>query len=517
MNVTYKRIRQLNERAWMNRNKDVQKSLKMAKQTQLMIEGSAEANKLDLAISLRTQGYCLEHLSRYSEALTMALKAMDLASQLGDRKMVTSIDNLLGSIYWRLADYSSSLDHYMHGLRLTEIEPDPEMEVFLLQGLGTLHYEMGDYEEALKYSQKSIELYPADITGKASGLNNTAFILHQMKREKEALSYALQALGLYGSEPFSVGKLELLHTLGSIYLQLGDIERSAAYFEEAAQVAEHYENTLQKVNALFGICQIHQIRGELDQAVQKLHHILQFAQQIGSPASKGSAHEQLAKLYKQMGNYQEALEHYEAFHAIHVQIFDEQTERRLHNTRLLLEVETIQKEANLYRTLAATDVLTGLLTRREFFELGNKVVGQARFRRVPVSLLMVDLDNFKAINDQNGHAVGDHVLSVVARSIKSTLRQDDLAGRYGGDEFVILMPEVGLPACQGIAERCQSVVSSEPIEIGISKFWIQISIGLVVNQADSTFQLVDLIQQADQALLQAKKSGRNKIVSAILS
>jgi diguanylate cyclase (GGDEF)-like protein len=104
----------------------------------------------------------------------------------------------------------------------------------------------------------------------------------------------------------------------------------------------------------------------------------------------------------------------------------------------------------------------------------------------------------------------------VANRIKSTLRQDDLAGRYGGDEFVILMPEVGLPACQGIAQRCQSVVSAEPIEIGASEFWIQISIGLVTSQVNSNFQLEDLIQQADRALLQAKKSGRNRIVSLIL-
>ena len=516
MDVTCEKIRQLNEQAWRDRNKDVQKSLKMAQQAQSMVGDCANENSLDLVVSLRTQGYCLEHLSRYSEALTTALKAMELANKLMDKGMVASIDNVLGCIYWRLADYSSSLDHFMHGLRLTEIEPDPELEVFLLQGLGALHYEIGDYEEALKYSKRSIGLNPADITAKAIGLNNIAYILHQIKREEEALAYALQALDLYGNETFSVGRLELLHTLGSIYLQMGDIERSSSYFEEVVQAAEHHENTLQTVNALFGICQIHQIRGELDQALQKLLLILQISRQIRSPSSEGSAHEFLARLYKQMGNYREALEHFEAFHAIHVQIFDERTERRLHNTRLLLEVETIQKEANLYRALAVTDVLTGLLTRREFFERGAGIVNQARLRRAPISLLMVDLDNFKSINDQNGHSTGDHVLSTVAGRIKGTLRQDDLAGRYGGDEFVILMPEVGVQACQGIAERCQSAVSGEPVEMGESQFWIQISIGLVVSQADSSFQLEDLIHQADRALLQAHKSGRNWIVSIIL-
>jgi diguanylate cyclase (GGDEF)-like protein len=514
IDTTCQTIRQLNEQAWRDRNKDVQRSLGMAIRAQSLIKDCSQADALDLVISLRTQGYCLDHLSRYAEALTISLKAVNLARELGELKMLASIECILGSIYWRLADYSSSLDHYIHGLRLVEIEPDPEQETFLLQGLGALHYEIGDYEEALKYFKKSVERFQSeDITGRAMGLNNTAYTLHKMKRDEDALPYALDALALYGNEPFVVGKLELLHTLGSIYLQLGDIERAATYFEEVARMAEHHENTLQVVNALFGICEIHQVRGEEEQALRKLLRILQISQEIGSLSSECSAREHLAQLYKKNGNYREALEHYETFHTIHVHIFNEQTERRLHNTRLLLKVESIQKEANLYRSLAATDALTGLLSRREFFDLAQKAVTQARLRETPISLLMIDLDNFKAVNDQNGHASGDHVLSIIARRIKSTLRQDDLAGRYGGDEFVVLIPDLDLPHCLSVAKRCQSAVSDKCIEIASSRFWINLSIGLVVSNAKSTLDLEQLIQEADKALLQAKRTGRNKIIS----
>jgi diguanylate cyclase (GGDEF)-like protein len=514
VNAVYEKIHQLNEQAWSDRNKDVRKSLTLAQQVQAMIEENPGIGTLDLVLCLRTQAYCLDQLSRYSDALTAALKAMELANPLGDLRLIASIDNVLGSVYWRLADYSSSLDHYIHGLHLVEIEPDPGQEVYLLQGLGALHYEIGDYEEALNLSKRSIDLNPADITAKVIGLNNTAYILHQMKRHEEALPYALQAWELYGDEQFSVGKLELLHTLGSIYLQMGDIERSSSYFEDVAQAAEYQENPLQKINALFGICQIHEIRGEREQALQKLLQVLQISQDIGSLSSECSVHELLAKHNKLMGDYQKALDHFETFHAIHVQIFNEQAERRLHNARLLLEVETIQKEANLYRTLAATDMLTGLLSRREIFELGARLVDQARSKKTPVSLLMIDLDNFKTINDQAGHSVGDHVLSIVARRIKNTLRQDDLAGRYGGDEFLILTPDLEMQDCQRIAERCQSVVSGTPIEIAFSRFWINLSIGLVVSNANCTLDLEGLIQRVDQSLLRAKKSGRNQIVSS---
>jgi diguanylate cyclase (GGDEF)-like protein len=518
METTYERIRQLNEQAWLDRNKDVQKSLVMAQQVQVLLPDCSEAGTRDLIVSLRTQGYCLEHLSRYAEALTTALKAMELANGLGDLKLTASLDNVLGNLYWRLADYSSALEHYIHGLRLLELEPDPDVELYLLMGLGILHYEIGDYEEAIKYFKKSGEqIQSTDITGKAMGLNNIAYTLHKMGRDDEALPYAREALEIYGIEPFSVGKLELLHTLGSIYLEIGEIERAASYFEEVARSAEQYDNSLQIINALFGLGSIHELRGEPDQALQKLIRILQISQEIGSLSSECSAQENLARLYKQLGRYQEALEHFESFHTLHVRIFNEQAERRLRNTRLLLEVESIQKEANLYRSLAATDALTGLLSRREFFDLGGRTVDQARLRKTPVSLLMVDLDNFKGVDDQYGHAVGDEVLAMIARRIKNTLRQDDLAGRYGGDEFVVLIPDLDLPGCLRIAERCQNVVSDNPIEIGVSRFWIHLSIGLVVSSASSALGLEELVQEADHSLLQAKKNGRKRIVSTELS
>jgi two-component system, cell cycle response regulator len=515
MNELYEKIRQLNHDAWSGRNKGLQESLALAKQVESMLESCSELDTRELVLCLRTQGYCLEQLSRYTEALTCAMKAMELANLLGDRNIVASIDNVLGNIYWRLSDYSSSLDHFMHGLRLIQIEPDAETEVFLLQGLGALHHDMGDYEEALKYFKRSIEpVLTEDTIGRAFGLNNIAYTLHEMKRDAEALPHALQALELFGKNAFSVGKLETLHTLGSIYLEMGDVDQASKHFQEGLQTARYHENHLQTINCLFGLCEIQQMHGEWKASLDNLLLILQIAKEIGSLGSRCRVHEMLAKVYKQIGEYQIALEHYELFHSIHVRIFNEQAERRLRNTHVLLEVETMRKQTNLYRNLAATDSLTGLLSRREFFELGDKILHQVRTRRAPVSLLMVDLDYFKSVNDQYGHTVGDQVLAVIATRLKNTLRQDDLAGRYGGDEFVILMPDIGLAACQKIAERCQKGVTDQAVQIESLQLWMKISVGLAVVEGAHSVQLEDLIQQADQALLLAKKQGRNRIMSS---
>lgn len=515
MNDSCEKIHSLNHQAWSERNKDILASLKLAQQVEPMLVDCPQIGVSELVLSLRTQGYCLDHLSRYSEALATSLKAIELASQLGDQKLIASIDNVLGSIYWRLSDYPSSLRHYLHGLELVQSDPDPELEIFLLQGLGILHYEMREYEEALKYFKRSIEsVITDDVVGQAMGINNIAYTLHDMKDYQQALVYSLKAVEMFNTESYSVGKIEALHTLGSIYIGLEDIERAFHYFEESLQLAERHENRLLTISALLGICQVHQKRGEFEVAEKKLLRALQISYEIHSISSQCNVSEQLAGLYQQTGNYQAALEHYQTFHAVYVQLVNKESERRLHSTQVLLEVEAIQKQANLYRALAATDALTGLLSRREFFELGTNVMNQARKRHAPISLLMIDLDNFKSVNDQHGHTVGDEVLTILAKRLKDTLRQDDLAGRYGGDEFVILMPDIGLPECHRIARRCHKALVKTPIQVKSLTIWMNVSIGLAALGTNKNLPLEDLIEQADNALLAAKKNGRNRIVTS---
>jgi diguanylate cyclase (GGDEF)-like protein len=515
MNDTCEKIHSLNHQAWSGRNKNILASLKLAQQVETMLVDCPHIGTSELVVSMRTQGYCLDHLSRYSEALTTSLKAIELASQLADRRLIASIDNVLGSIYWRLSDYSSSLRHYLHGLELIQTDPDPELEIYLVQGLGILHYEMKEYEEALKYFKRSIEsIITDDVAGQAMGLNNIAYTLHSMNDNQQALVYALKAVEIFSTESYSVGKIEAFHTLGSIYIELDHIESAFYYFDESLHLAEQNQNRLLTISALLGICQVHQIRGELEEAERKLLKALQISYEINSLSSQCSVSEQLSKLYKQMGNYQAALEHYEAFHAVYVQLVNKESERRLHNTQVLLEVEAIQKQANLYRALAATDALTGLLSRREFFELGTNVMDQAHRRHAPISLMMIDLDNFKSVNDQYGHTVGDEVLTVIAKRLKNTLRQDDLAGRYGGDEFVILMPDIGLQGCRRIAERCHNALVDLPIDVNALTIWMNVSIGIAALTSNKILSLEALIEQADKALLTAKKNGRNRIVTA---
>ncbi|MCF4167437.1 GGDEF domain-containing protein [Zavarzinia compransoris] len=163
-----------------------------------------------------------------------------------------------------------------------------------------------------------------------------------------------------------------------------------------------------------------------------------------------------------------------------------------------------------WREHASTDALTGLGNRRLFFEEGEQVHQRAALSHETMSVLMIDIDHFKAVNDRYGHAVGDHVLRTVAERCRVTIRIGDLIARMGGEEFAVLLPSTSRREAQIIADRLRRIVAATPVEVGPLSLSIWVSIGGAT--ADKPSETVDdLLQRADEALYRAKASGRNQV------
>jgi diguanylate cyclase (GGDEF)-like protein/PAS domain S-box-containing protein len=160
--------------------------------------------------------------------------------------------------------------------------------------------------------------------------------------------------------------------------------------------------------------------------------------------------------------------------------------------------------------LATTDPLTGLFNRRHFFVLSNNEVERAVRYNKPIAAIMFDIDHFKLVNDSYGHSVGDVALQVVARICGETLRKLDIFGRYGGEEFVIVLPETGMGNAELVAERLRQTVEAEIIKVGQAEFTLTISLG-VATLDTAPFTLDTLLNCADQALYKAKQAGRNQV------
>lgn len=173
--------------------------------------------------------------------------------------------------------------------------------------------------------------------------------------------------------------------------------------------------------------------------------------------------------------------------------------------------------------LALTDSLTGLYNRRGFFELAQHEIERARRFNRPLSIILVDLDDFKAINDTYGHALGDDVLRQFAARLRLAVREVDILGRYGGDEFIILLPETDLATASSVGERVRLHLA-EPLDLqgavpltgmaarDAAPLPVQVTASLGIASAGSIFHdLTDLLGRADTAAYQAKHGGRNRI------
>ena len=140
------------------------------------------------------------------------------------------------------------------------------------------------------------------------------------------------------------------------------------------------------------------------------------------------------------------------------------------------------------------------------------LVDRAQARRRPLSLMITDLDRFKAINDTWGHDGGDAVLREFAGRLRRSVRGVDLACRYGGEEFVVVMPDTDGPTAERIAERLCRDVAGEPFALGDQKVQVTISIG-VAQMLDMHDDAAALVKRADRALYEAKNGGRNRVVA----
>lgn len=163
---------------------------------------------------------------------------------------------------------------------------------------------------------------------------------------------------------------------------------------------------------------------------------------------------------------------------------------------------------------AHTDFLTGLHNRRHFLEQGERELVRSLRHASDMAVLMLDIDFFKAVNDRHGHPAGDQVLQGLSRMCQQNIRAIDLAGRLGGEEFAILLPQTGPERAMEVAERLRATVAGHPVPIaGGGAIPITISVGVASLHSDHA-DLHALLQAADRALYAAKTAGRNRVCLA---
>ena len=182
-------------------------------------------------------------------------------------------------------------------------------------------------------------------------------------------------------------------------------------------------------------------------------------------------------------------------------------------TAVVRDISERKRVESELRRMATTDPLTALWNRRRFLELAEGELSRLRRYGRPVSVLMLDIDHFKTINDTYGHAAGDEALCRLAELCRCELRETDHLGRLGGEEFAVTLPETGLDEAMDVAERLRQRIGEMDVPVGVSTIQMTVSIGVAACREDDA-TIDRALGRADRALYEAKNGGRNRVVAA---
>jgi diguanylate cyclase (GGDEF)-like protein len=185
---------------------------------------------------------------------------------------------------------------------------------------------------------------------------------------------------------------------------------------------------------------------------------------------------------------------------------------RVNVGRRILELQSALLAAKeSLETHATRDPLTGVWNRAAILDMCQRELERGVRQRAPVGLMMVDLDHFKMVNDTYGHLAGDAVLREAARRMQQVLRLYDAVGRYGGEEFLVIIPGCPIDVAVKVAERIRGRVAQLPVQTTEGTIVLTCSLGVTVSQPEKPTEINDLIRAADAALYRAKNSGRNRV------
>lgn len=424
----------------------------------VLLEGAALARDLDArrqeAKFLGNLGFLQgEHDGRSYEAYTR--RALAIAREIDDIRLIAhSLCNLGGALSQQ-GRYDEARACYEEGLPIAEEVGAPESIALFHAGLGGIHAATGDFTQGITLYQRSLAYFSAVGDG------------------------------------FQVARQHLL--IGKHLIAHGATEEARPYIEESLRLCA----------------------GEM-------HRNLAW-----------QAHDQLARIFEADGDYRDALQQLRTSWVIRESQFEARTTERIRLLELHLEAERASRAAAVERernaelqeslaqqrrlqaeieALARTDVLTGLSNRRHLGDLVARELSYLKRKWRPLSVALVDLDAFKSINDRYGHDVGDQVLVEVGRRLCASLREHDLVGRWGGEEFCVVLLDTDLDAATLVIERLLERLRGTPVETRTGPLSITASVGLTTAAAsDPTFG--EMLRRADDALYAAKAGGRDRAVT----
>ena len=473
---------------------------------------------------------------RWLEGLQLCRRGNDLAARHHRHQDKIAFFAITGNIHSFLRNMHLAIRAMREAILIAEHEHLLEDQIKLLQGLGPLYSRLDLHETALALHERAYDLAGVGAAGslaslRLGALNNIAGSYRCMGKLEPAQRYIDAALQAAQTQAARDWLPNLLHTRAEIYAARGDLARALLDADASAEQLRIRNNVPVLMRVLIDSANWLAAQGDFDGAQARLHEAQALPQQPSMYEMREElslARVKLERTRKQPARALRALDDYLLARAdgkkINIQSqriatqFVEDVERTEARGRresaavneLTLRLIETQAEAQRIARQVSRDPLTGVLNRAAFEAAAGRAAGGVSH---PVALVMLDIDNFRDVNTNQGHLAGDKVLEVVVERIRQALRTNDLLGRFGGDEFLMLCPGVGPRTGATIANRVLKHIADEPVLHDGHAINVTVSLGVACTQTKALATLPYLIKRADSALRRAKLAGKNRAVT----
>ena len=529
----------LNELAWelrMSRPGQAQTLSQKAYELGQSGEFSTLLYTQGLAYSLINQAFVDSEAGGLDTAASKCLEALALLENEEPTQAVINAWYTLGWNSFYLGDYPAAMEYGLKALKLSRELGSRLHEGWALDAIASFYVSSEEFPHAMQLYEEALRIFRSlnEVQGELRALNNMATALYERGQYSSALEAGYLSLQLTRQYELNMEAINVCCTIAQILVDMGQLDQAEVYLRESLSGIEVQGPNVTHVYVLEEWGRFCLAKNDLQGAETSLEQALELAVKLDRRVEQARCHEDLSKVYERQSHFPKALEHYRKFHSLNEVTTGEQVTKRLAVLNVTHQVESAQREAEIHRLqnielqreieerkhiqdilelLATLDPLTNLYNRRHFMDLAQREFKRAVRYHHALTALLLDFDHFKQINDQFGHAGGDEVLVAATTHIRSVLRQVDIIGRYGGEEFVAILPET--PSAGGLlaGERIRQEIAAQPIKTEVGLISVTVSIGIAsIPKEDQVhpITLETLLKQADEALYVAKRAGRNR-------
>lgn len=506
---------------------------------------------------LLERGHLFRETNQFEAAESDALAARDWAKTNEAAPVTGQSYHLLGTIYAEQNELSQAVEYFMQA-RDTLARTDAHLaHARAVLAIAVAYIMAEDFEGSLVFLRETESLVEQhDLTPLRLALhNNLGIVRQELEGDEASLPDYQEALALAREQNNRTEIARLQALLCSPLAELGRLKEAQAACDEAYELLTGSAPARIQAGVRVNLASLATRRNELGTAESLLQEALELTEGQ-TPTARRDALRVLVEVQEKQEDYQAALATHRKLSELREDILAEEQrhaaereslQRQIERSQQALEVVNLERELaatnlerqrwilvvlglafvvliflatwgrHFYRAkikhgedLAAHDPLTGLLNRRGFESYLSTLAPQGQESEFIQVVLLADLDQFKEINDQYGHQVGDDVLRLVAERLQRGVRDCDAVIRWGGEEFLIFLPEVAQPEHLDIAERLRAAISAYPINTRAGSLNIQITLGV----AEVHTSITAAITRADDALRRGKESGRNQVMEA---